>query len=117
MGACESPSLIMGTVPYQIRNHQSNIIMVSNPATAPIDATPISRSRKSAISYSRRISISLGPGMGLGPVLPILELSLVDLLPQSISFSGVTDVGSRRRFFAGAGPQRPPGPLRADDDA
>src|SRR5260221_10275292 len=36
MGACESPSLIMGTVPYQIRNHQSNIIMVSNPATAPL---------------------------------------------------------------------------------
>src|SRR5258708_23471147 len=40
MGACESPSLIMGTVHYQIRNHQSNIIMVSNPATGPIDATP-----------------------------------------------------------------------------
>jgi len=40
MGACESPSLIMGTVPYQIRNHQSNIIMVSNPATAPLRRDP-----------------------------------------------------------------------------
>jgi hypothetical protein len=34
-GLMRPASLIMGTVPYKIRNHQSNIIMVSTPALAP----------------------------------------------------------------------------------
>src|SRR5258708_39915773 len=68
MGACESPSLIMGTVPYQIRNHQSNIIMVSNPATAPLRRDP-DRFRSSYVFHppkSQRRSNVIVPASSMG---------------------------------------------------
>ena len=40
-GACDSPSLIRGTVRHQIGNLQSNIFMVTNPATAPLRYVPL----------------------------------------------------------------------------
>ena len=42
---------------------------------------------------------------------------LADYYKNSRTPSKVSDVGSPRRVVEGAGPQRPAGPVRADDDA
>jgi len=45
------------------------------------------------------------------------DFNVLSVDHMQTSFSGVTDVGSRRRFVEGTGPQRSAGPVSADDDA
>src|SRR5215471_7671477 len=77
MGACASPSLIMGTVHYQSSNSQSNTLTVTIWATRPSDVTLATQTAPPALDSSSFFPSTFAP-LRPRPTKPCTERPFVE---------------------------------------